>query len=147
VGTTSTLVTSFSTTSAATNDSLRESDVYSFVGTGTATFVLELSSVSLTGGEIGWLSNGEWVNAIDGNIGNTATAAMQGFDGSYSEFLVAFGGVSLSQSIGAYGYDEETHAAWAVLNHNSDFAVIPEPATAALLVMGGVALLARRRRA
>lgn len=145
LATTSTLVTSFSGTSAATNDAARGTDVYSFVGTGTNTFVLELSSAALTEGMIGWLSNDEWVLAIEGNIGNTATQAMQGFDGSYTEFLTAFGGVSLAQSIGAYGFDQETQAAWAVLNHNSDFAVIPEPATTALLVLGGFAFLARRR--
>jgi hypothetical protein len=144
---TSTLVTSFSATSSATNDFDRKSDVYSFAGTGTNTFVLELSSASLTEGTIGWLDNNEWIFAINGNTGNTATAAMQDFAGSYAEFLVAFSGFTLSQTIGAYGYDLETHAAWAVLNHNSDFAVIPEPGTVTLLVLGSVALMARRRRA
>lgn len=143
----STLVTSFASTSAATNDNLRQSDVYSFFGTGTNTFVLQLSSA--TAGDDGivvWLDNGEWVNAINGNTGNTATQAMQGFNGSYSEFLAAFSSSTLAQTLGAYGYDVDTQSAWAVLNHNSDFAIIPEPATVGLLLAGGALLVAFRRR-
>ncbi len=148
LGTQSTLVTSFASTSAASNDNLRQSDVYSFVGTGTNIFVLQLSSA--TAGDDGilvWLDNGEWVNAINGNTGNTATAAMQDFDGSYSQFLAAFSSAPLSQTLGAYGYDASTESAWAVLNHNSDFAIIPEPSTVGLLLAGGgLWLLVRRKR-
>jgi hypothetical protein len=40
---------------------------------------------------------------------------------------------------------------WAVLNHASNFAVVPEPATMAFLLLGGIAMtttaLAKRRNA
>jgi hypothetical protein len=40
--------------------------------------------------------------------------------------------------LGAYGSSNGT--AWAVINHNSDFAVVPEPATWLLLAAGLVLL-------
>ncbi len=51
--------------------------------------------------------------------------------------------------LGMYGVDTQSnpgqHMVWAVLNHNSQFAV-PEPMTVSLLVIGGVGMMLRRRR-
>ncbi len=145
---TSTLDTLFSASSAATNDGIRRSDVYSFVGTGGDLFVLELSfSSTASGSSLGWLSGSEWVNAVDGNTGNNATVDMLNYNGSYAAFQVAYG-ATLENYVGAYGtsIDGGVTTAWAVLNHNSDFAVIPEPGTVGLLAVGGAILLLRRRR-
>ncbi len=59
----------------------RLSDVYSFSGTGADIFVLELSMSSVEAGSyLAWLdtATNQWVNAVEGNTGNKATAAQQG---------------------------------------------------------------------
>ncbi len=155
-----TLATSFATASSAANDGLRLSDVYSFSGTGADIFVLQLSMTSVaTGSYLGWLNTAtnEWVNAVEGNTGNNATAAQQGFLGSYADFLTAYQGEQLADYIGAYGVDASTDpdtgtqtvTVWAVLNHNSDFAIVPEPSTWALLAAAllGAVVMALQRKA
>jgi len=50
-------------------------------------------------------------------------------------------------TVGAWGVDQSTDTAWAVLNHNSTFAVIPEPtAVTGLLGLAGMVGMTRRRR-
>ncbi len=124
----------------ATNDIKRVSDVLALNGTGPDTVVLQLSyndsdlgSLSEDDLRLGWLSNGQWVLAIDGNVGGTPAF-----------FLGAYAG----QGLGSYGLDTTTNTVWAVIDHNSDFAVIavPEPGTYALLALGGAVLVIFRRR-
>ena len=51
--------------------------------------------------------------------------------------------------LGYYGVDTVNNTVWAVIDHNSDFAVnpVPEPTSALLAICGALPLLARRRRA
>ena len=42
----------------------------------------------------------------------------------------------LDEVMGAYGADPTAHDAWAVVDHNSEFAVVPEPATLLLAGLG-----------
>jgi fibronectin-binding autotransporter adhesin len=86
----------------------------------------------------------DWVNAIEGNTGGTPTF----FSGSWAEYLAATPAATPANSLGVYGRDTVGNSVWAVVNHNSDFAVIavPEPTTWALVVGAAVtAGLARRR--
>lgn len=140
---TTTLVTSFSL-----GDEEVSSDVYHLEGTGNAAFVLELSFASLESGLVlGWFDGEEWVNSVNGNTGNTAWGAMLGFDGSFTEFQAIYG-TNLGSYMGAYGSETAggTASVWAVLNHNSEFAAIPEPSVLLLLPAGILLCLARRRR-
>jgi hypothetical protein len=52
---------------------------------------------------------GNWVNAVEKNIGGAKKFVMGPWDPSYE--------------LGTYGVDPGTHTAWAVINYNSDFAV------------------------
>ncbi len=160
-GTTSaatTLQSSFANTSSALNDGDRKSDIYTLsgvpvvnVGTGeTDIFVLQLSFTSTEPGTyLAWLntSTNTWVNAIEGNFGNNPAFTDTPFSGTFAEFQSIYG-TDLSAYLGAWGIAQSggTTSTWAVLNHNSDFAVIPEPQTWALVGLSFCALTYRLRR-
>lgn len=63
-------------------------------------------------------ANGNWVNAVNMN------------DGGTKRFVV--GPWKHGYKLGTYGFDPSTHTAWAVINHNGNFAVVrnvqPRPA-------------------
>jgi len=124
--------------SAASNDASRISDVFSLNGTTNDTFVLQLSVAGVTATDIlGYLSGGQWVNAVQGNDGGTAN-----FVGNVAYNSGYF-------SLGNYGVDTTNGSAWAVINHNSDFAIVtvPEPGVASLLGIAAAFLLIKRRKA
>ncbi|MEO6848962.1 MAG: autotransporter-associated beta strand repeat-containing protein, partial [Chthoniobacterales bacterium] len=132
-----TLQTSFANMSSALNDTSRISDVYSFHGTGTDTFVLQLSMTSVNAESmLVWLdtSTNTWVNAV---FGNTGTNDILFVNGAYDGDLV----------LGHYGVDVSTGSVWAVLDHNSDFAAVPEPATVDLIALGFGLIILRKRKA
>ena len=96
--------------------------------------------------KVAWYNAGRWdLDATDGNTGNNAGVAQQGYQGSFAAFQGVYG-TDLSNYIGAYGVDTTNKEAWAVLNHASDFAVVPEPATLVLLAAGLLGLFAYARR-
>lgn len=143
-GTTSnvaTLESSFAGVSLASNDEIRLSDVFSLSGvpvinglTGqTDTFVLQLQIVDANSESfLGWLdpSTNQWINAVYGNIGG---APFFSGDHAYNP--------ATDFNLGTYGVDTVNNTVWAVLNHNSEFAVIPEPASNGLLGLGLVVAL------
>ncbi len=140
-----TLSASFTTSSAASNDEDRMSNVFSLSGTGTDDFVMQLSVSGLAADAfLAWLNGGLWVNAVMGNSGAGALAGF--YNVSFAAFLADNGGsFNGATMLGAYGNDGAGNA-WAVLDHNSDFAVIPEPKSLALIGIGLAGLLARVRR-
>jgi MYXO-CTERM domain-containing protein len=86
---------------------------------------------------LAYKNGGEWVNAVDYNIGGTPN-----YVGN-----VAYDD-ALHFALGNYGVDTANDVVWAVLNHNSEFGVgfeepVAEPAGLSLI---GLALLGLRRR-
>jgi len=82
-------------------------------------FVLQMSYDPRSGDNVclGWCDGdtGNWVNAVKGNSDGGAGASF--VDGAYDGNLLP----------GRWGVDPTTCEAWAVLDHNSDFAVITPP--------------------
>jgi fibronectin-binding autotransporter adhesin len=86
-----------------------------------------------------------WRNAVDGNFGGAS--ALVGFQGAESWATFYGNHSTLAADLGDWGVDTATHTVWAVLNHNSEFAiVVPEPTTLGVLCLGATALLSRRRK-
>ena len=113
---------------------------------------LDINAIAVSGElRLGWKDGIAWKSAVAGNVGDNGDDAVYNFQGSWADFIDVHGDApaSLGNYLGSYGVDPGTQTVWAVLNHNSEFAVIPEPST---LVVGGLALLGfvgvglRRRR-
>jgi fibronectin-binding autotransporter adhesin len=84
---------------------------------------------------LAWLdpATDEWENAIDGNFGTNL--------GTYHLGAWQPGDLTL----GDWGVNTANNTVWAVVDHNSDFAVVPEPSTLTLLV-ASIGLLGFARR-
>lgn len=96
---------------------------------------LDLGADGLLGGT--GANTDHWTLAVNGNFGGTPNFVG---DHAYSDSYF---------TLGDYGVDTAHNTVWAVVNHNSQFAAVPEPATIALLAAGGFFLLGygwRRRR-
>lgn len=148
-----TLQTGFATLSSASNDSTRQSDIFTLSGmpvvdalTGaTDTFVLQLSIPNVTADSfLAWYnpSSMAWVNAVEGNHGGTNHFNGIGAYDPETDF-----------HLGTWGVDVSDGTVWAVLNHNSDFAInsfaaVPESASYGIgiaALLGGAILLRRHR--
>ena len=74
---------------------------------------------------LGWLNpnTDTWQNAVLGNYGST------------NDTFVGVGAWSGDTTLGDWGVNTATDTVWAVVNHNSEFAVVPEPSTLILLAV------------
>ena len=138
----------FAGVSPAVNDAGRSSDVFDLGGipildpaTGrTDMFVLELVLAGSLRGDpsLAWLdpSTNAWVNAVAGNFGGGMTFVGDRPYDPATDFV-----------LGTYGIDTGGGTAWAVLNHTSSFAIVPEPTAPASLLAGAAtaAVLAAMR--
>jgi hypothetical protein len=90
---------------------------------------------------INWLDpvSGLWRNAVYGNT-TTEQGAVANFHGSWAA-------AGSPTTLGSWGVDTVNNVAWAVLDHNSEFAVVPEPSSMLLLAAGALASLVRRKNA
>ena len=88
-----------------------------------------------------------WGNAVwgDTGVGSEAKVA-QGED--WNTFINNNGGVgNLANLLGSWGVDTTNNVAWAVIDYNGTFAVVPEPGTLVLLlVAAGILTPVIRRR-
>ena len=101
-------------------------------GSGSEIFCASKEDIYLT-----WLNstNGQWENAINGNIGTNL--------GDFHLGAWPTGDMTL----GDWGVNTSNHTVWAVVNHNGDFAVVPEPSSVLIVMaMSGLSLIRHRRR-
>ena len=125
------------------------SDVLTLTGTAGDAVVLELTYAAAgldAAGEslltLGWLDEragsatfGDWLLATEGNSSQlvSLTSPLQG---SWLDYVAASSGRTPANSLGAYGVDTTTDTLWAVIDHNSQFAAVPEPSGLALAFAG-----------
>ena len=122
------------------------SDAFNLSGTGGDIYVLQINyddsllgihEAALAAGEqiyLAWMNNSsKWVNAVEGNSGGTPTMNLGAYN-SATDFV-----------LGNWGVDIDGNNVWAVLDHNGEFSVVPEPSTG-LLAIFGLALLPLWRR-
>ena len=144
-----------------TDNASRVSDIVSISGmhqtggtgfagaTLTDTFVLQLSYTGSDPAYLAWWDGSAFVNAIAGNSTVEGGSGITGFGLGFGNYHANASYTSGDYSaLGNYGYDASSHVAWAVVDHNSDFAAIsavPEPSTWAMLV-GGFGMLAFGQR-
>ncbi len=98
---------------------------------------------------LGWLNNtvtpNVWQSATSGNFGAGAAGdvflnVQSSWDAFASSHQIT--DATVGSYLGSYGVDPTSHAVWAVLNYDasyfdvSQFAVVPEPSSLALLVIG-----------
>jgi hypothetical protein len=143
----------------ATNNELISGQVFNLQGLDGNLHVIEMSydenalGYSEGGARIGWFDADEsgWRHAIMGNsdVGLQSYGEYtdgRSFTGGYQAYLDYIGGGS--PVLGAYGVDKDQNVAWAVVDHNSSFAVIPEPGTLFMMFIScgamGLYLMARK---
>lgn len=104
-----------------------------------------------------------WVHAVQGNfdnmpdnpnrhdehgvIGNAVVGTLQDYINGTQTSVAGLSKLAGEIRVGDHGGDADSNTVWAIVDHNSDFAVIPEPSTYALI--GGIICLisvALRRR-
>jgi autotransporter-associated beta strand protein len=108
--------------------------------------------------DLAWLNStlnqpfGIWQNATMGNFGAGLSGdVFHNYQGSWDTFAAAnlVTDSNVGNFLGSYGVDIASRTVWAIVNHNSQFAVVPEPSSLILLAIGGlvagVALVYRRR--
>ena len=63
----------------------------------------------------------------------------QNVQSSWDDFAAAnsITDANLGNFLGSYGVDTAHHTVWAVVNHNSQFSVVPEPSSL-ILAIGGM---------
>ncbi len=91
----------------------------------------------------------EGPDGIAGTADDKWELAVLGNFGSNNDHFVGVGSWNDDTTLGDWGVNTSNHTVWAVLDHNSDFAVTPEPSTLTLLAAGAVGLAGfawRRRR-
>jgi len=125
----------------APGDGFFASDVLTLTGTAGDPIVLSLTYDPAALGDlaaeslfVGWLDTrsesptaDSWINAVLGNSANLVSLEAA-YSGSWADYQTDFAVASPASALGAWGVDADAGTVWAVVDHNSEFAAVPEPA-------------------
>ncbi len=102
---------------------------------------------------VGWLdtrpespTHDSWINAVEGNSAELVSLDTA-YAGSWDDYTRAFSVAAPAEAVGAWGFDVDAGTVWAVVNHNSRFAVVPEPVpfSLAMVALAAAGLFCGRR--
>lgn len=140
---------------AAPGQGFFASDVLTLTGTAGDAIVLSLTydqtalgSLAAESLFVGWLdtrsgspTSQSWINAVLGNSAN-GVSRTTAYAGSWADYRAAFSVTAPNAALGAWGVDAASRTVWAVVDHNSQFAAVPEP-TLGLVAVGLLGLALR----
>jgi len=123
------------------------SDVVDLTGVnGVYALQLDYNPANIVNGEAASIAAGTlylaWFNEGTGFWQNAGNASLPPVMSSFAAYTS--GGGTLTN--GVWGIDADSDNVWAIVNHNSQFSVVPEPGTG-MLFLAGAGILAFRRRA
>ena len=98
--------------------------------------------------QVAFLTSGGIYSEDDlGNFGVGSTV-IENYQGSWADFALANSvtDANLGTFLGSWGVDTTGNTTWGIFDHNTTFAVVPEPGSLALLATGGLLMGYRRRR-
>ncbi len=139
----------------ATHGNLYLASFMQLTGQGQATWQNAITGDFAFAGSTTTTYNGQLINIGSSTLASMPNGINRPFIGTFAQWEAQFDsdGSNLQNFVGVWGVEPDTlgsndYNAWAIINHNSIFAVVPEPSAIVLAAFGliGCVIVVRRRK-